>query len=342
MADYLFSIFLIFILIAIFTVQLTMCFKAKSRAVRFMPVSLCLILSNAWLLSPILPNDNVRLGFALLSLYTLIAAILCGITLAVYEIVHLIKKFKNKKSVNNETDEAPAPSDAQRDKRKKEFAKLQISYIILVFFALAVIGPNTDLLIVDMFGLPYTFFSIVINSIALVFIVKCIVMLIRSKQYLVIGVTGVLIVSSILFLFGGSELYIASAGKNDTVEVTDSNRAHIESLIPAEYTEEIPNIAKATKIEHIIEFFENDNYEIYYEDGTTYTIWPSKGIPSLEDYIHADGYEAYLARPEYARDASHVAVTSAVTLISSVTLAVLCIKRRKNEPAEEAKEPTAT
>ena len=344
--DILFWIFLPLLIIS-FAVQLVICFKAKSRTARLMPAALFLLASNAWLFNLLDPRGYDTLGFGSPSFYFLFCAIACGLAWAIYGIVRLIVKLCNKKSATDTAEEPAAIKE--KSLRKKLLTIVQILYIVLVFLYFFVPG-NYFYINYNSLGeiilFLYVSVSVVINSIALVFIIKSIVIsvkqLIQSKQYLRLGASVVLVISVILSIWNGLVIYAASDASDFAIYITDENREKIESLIAAERTDDIPDLSRATKIEHIYGFLNEDYFLIYYEYGATHRFDEIGCILPLEEYIISEGYNIYLSEPEHTRDLIAVSVTGALSVVSAVTLAVIYTKKRKGDIAPSPSEESAT
>jgi hypothetical protein len=189
----------------------------------------------------------------------------------------------------------------------------------------------------------YVSVSVVINSIALVFVIKSIVIavkqLIQSKQYLRLGTSVVLVISVILSVWNGLAIYAASAASDFAIDITDENREKIESLIASERKDDIPDLSRATKIKHVYGFLNDDYFVIYYEYGTTHSFGC---ILTLEEYIISEGYNIYLSEPEHTRDLIAVSVTGALSVVSAVTLTVIYTKKRKGDIAPPTSEESTT
>ncbi len=351
------TVFVVISMIMVFALQLLVCFKSKSRTANLMPAALFLLASNAWLINPFDPRGYDTLGFVPISFYMLFYAISCALAWVVYQIVRLIVRHVNKK--NNREDVAPdsvvehtAP-DEKTTRRKKLLTIVQILYIVLVFLFFFVPGNyfyiNYNSL-GDLILFLYISVSVVINSIALVFVIKnCVIgikRLIKAKKFFRLATTVVLIISAALSLWNVGAIFAASEESNYAVDITDENRENIASLIEDANKRiynynDLPDLDKATKIKHIINFLD-DEFEIYFENGTTYRFSVDGTIYSLGQYIHDEGYNVYLSGPEFTRDCNIVAVCLATTVISAAALVVICKKRRDAEPSRKvAEEPAA-
>ncbi len=357
MTDFLLSLFSpitgIIGIAIVFFAHLYVCFKAKSRTARLMPIAIFLVASNSWLLA-MLDHDarEIIIGFALISLFFLFCSISCGLAWLVYRLTRPGKKYRYDgadSEVIVEVPVEPTAPDKRRSKRKTILTIVQISYIILIFAAVAILRSTTIFMSVHIWGFIYSAFTIVASSIALVFVIKSIVIgiiaLIRSKQYLRLGATSVLIISVVLCLWHGLVIPFSISESNYAAEITDENRGHVASLIEDAYErifnyEDFPGLDNATKIKHINNFLD-DEFEIYYEDGTTYRLSVNGGIYSLGQYIYDEGYNVYLLGPDYTRDWVTATVTGALSIFSAAVLLACRIKKREDESAEEAKEPVA-
>ena len=351
--DILFWIFLPLLIIS-FAVQLVICFKAKSRTVCLMPAALFLLASNAWLFNLLDPRGYDTLGFGSPSLYFLFCAIACGLAWAIYGIVRLIVKLCNKKSENKESDigiEKEPAAIKEHTQRREILAIIQIAYIVLVFLFFLMQGLDyysyTNSL-GEIILFLYVSVSVVINSIALVFVIKSIVIavkqLIQSKQYLRLGASVVLVISVILSIWNGLVIYAASDTSNFAIYITDENREKIESLIDDANKRiynynDLPGLDKATKIRHINNFLD-DEFEISFEYGTTYRFSVDGTIYPLGQYIHDEGYNVYLRSHDYTRDRIILASSLSVTIISAAVLAVSI--KKKHGIAENVNSPAST
>jgi len=222
-------------------------------------------------------------------------------------------------------------------------------YIVLVFLFFFVPGSyfyiNYNSL-GDLILFLYVSVSVVINSIALVFVVKNSVIgikrLIKAKEFFRLAITIVLIISAALSLWNVGAIFAASEESSYAVDITDENREKIASLIEDANKRiynynDLPGLDKATKIRHINNFLD-DEFEISFEYGTTYRFSVDGTIYPLGQYIHDEGYNVYLRSPDYTRDRIILASSLSVTIISAAVLAVSI--KKKHGIAESANSPT--
>lgn len=349
------TVFVVISMIIVFALQLLVCFKSKSRTARLMPAALFLLASNAWLINPFDPRGYDTLGFVPTSLFMLFCAIACGLAWVVYQIVRLIVRHISKK--NKCEDVAPdsvvehTDQSEKNTRRKKLLTIVQILYIVLVFLFFFVPGNyfyiNYNSL-GDLILFLYVSVSVVINSIALVFVVKNSVIgikqLIRAKEFFRLAITVVLIISATLSLWNVGAIFAANEESSYAVDITDENRENIASLIEDANKKiynynDLPGLDKATKIRHIINFLD-DEFEISFEYGTTYRFSVDGTIYPLGQYIHDEGYNVYLRSPDYTRDRIILASSLSVTIISAAVLAVSI--KKKHGIAESANSPAST
>lgn len=349
------TVFVVISMIIVFALQLLVCFKSKNRTARLMPAALFLLASNAWLINPFDPRGYDTLGFVPISFYMLFYAISCALAWVVYQIVRLIVRHVSKK--NKCEDVAPdsvvkhTDRSEKNTRRKKLLTIVQILYIVLVFLFFFVQGNyfyNNYNLLGNLILFLYVSVSVVINSIALVFVVKNSVIgikqLIRAKEFFRLAITVVLIISAALSLWNVGAIFAANEESSYAVDITDENRENIASLIEDANKRiynynDLPGLDKATKIRHIINFLD-DEFEISFEYGTTYRFSVDGTIYPLGQYIQDEGYNVYLRSPDYTRDRIILASSLSVTIISAAVLAVSI--KKKHGIAESANSPAST
>lgn len=88
------TVVLIFSIVVLLPVQLLLCFKVKSKAIRLLPVILLSIATLFFIVMAItIPGWN-GLGYVFLAIFTGFMVFMCGVAWGIWAITKLIKKRK--------------------------------------------------------------------------------------------------------------------------------------------------------------------------------------------------------------------------------------------------------
>lgn len=89
--------------VIILTIQLLLCFKAKMLFIRLLPNVATTILALIFYIKSELASGWDGLGFALIAIYVALLGAVCLLGWAIWGITYGIKKWQQKKSLNNIT-----------------------------------------------------------------------------------------------------------------------------------------------------------------------------------------------------------------------------------------------
>ena len=85
---------LIFSLVVLLPIQLLLCFKVKSKAIRLLPIILLSILTLIFIVMSTTTQGWDGLGYIFLAVFTGFMILICGVGWCIWSIIKLIKKKK--------------------------------------------------------------------------------------------------------------------------------------------------------------------------------------------------------------------------------------------------------
>ena len=141
--------------------------------------------------------------------------------------------------------------------------------------------------------------------------------------------TVLLLIISILFFLSNAFILLISgfAREHNAIDINNNNRETVISLFEEniDYHEQVPDINKVTKIEHLV-LLHDDKITVYYQDGTTYDFLINYGYKNpFTLYIKNEGYSVYFNSSEFV---IHL-IKVIVPFILSVVFVVVLLKRKK-------------
>ena len=86
------TVALIFSVVVLLPIQLLLCFKGKSRAIRLLPVILLSMLSIIFVMMSVALSGWDGLGYIFLAIFTGFMLLMCGIGWGIWAITKLIRK----------------------------------------------------------------------------------------------------------------------------------------------------------------------------------------------------------------------------------------------------------
>lgn len=84
--------------VVILPIQLLLCFKAKSRRVRFIPITLFCVLAVVFICMALSSTGWDNIGYIFFAIYAVLMILACGIGGGIWAIINIMKK-KNTKSL---------------------------------------------------------------------------------------------------------------------------------------------------------------------------------------------------------------------------------------------------
>ena len=89
------TLVLIFSIIVVLPIQLLLCFKVKSRAIRLLPVILLSIPTIIFVMMSVVITGWDGLGYIFLAIFTGFMLLMCGVGWGIWAITKSVKKRKN-------------------------------------------------------------------------------------------------------------------------------------------------------------------------------------------------------------------------------------------------------